>query len=415
MIERSHWFLPVDTTPTVPAMARALVIIPNDSYRTADFVAAAEALSIELAIASEERPPLRPDDRFVLINCGDPESSASAIVDLALQSPIDAVVAADDTGVEIAALASRALGLASNPPVAAAATLDKAAARRLLAAAEVPQPEFQLLGPEDDPVAVVAGFGGSVVIKPTMLSAGRGVLRVDRPGDAVAAVKRIRDIVAEARRDPRTPLLVERYVDGAEVSVEGIVWGGRLEVLAIFDKPVPMTGPAFEETIFVTPSRLDPVVLSEVERVTAASVAAIGLTEGPIHAELRIEPSERGHGHPMMIEVAARTIGGLCGRSLRFGLLGTPLETMVLRHALGMRKESLRRETGAAGVAMIPIPSAGRLVSVTGLDRARNLHSVTDIEITAPIGSHVAPPPDGDRYLGFVFAHSATPGEVKRT
>lgn len=408
-------------------MARALVIIPTDSYRAADFIAAAEALSVELAIASEERPPLRRDDRFVSIDCTDPVASARAVVDLAMRSPIDAVVAADDTGVEIAALASEALGLPSNPPAAAAATLDKAESRRLLAAAEVPQPDFELLGPGDDPAAVVAGFGGPVVIKPTMLSAGRGVLRVDHPGDAEKTVERIRGIVADARRNPETPLLVERYVDGDEISVEGIVWGGKVEVLAVFDKPMPMTGPAFEETIFVTPSRLHPEVLDEVERVTAAAVAALGLTEGPIHAELRIEPqvvrsamhdklspeSDRVHGRPMMIEIAARTIGGLCGRSLRFGLLGAPLETMVLRHALGMPKKSLRRETRAAGVAMIPIPSAGRLVSVTGVDHARNLPSITDIEITAPIGSRVASPPEGDRYLGFVFGRSATPGEVE--
>ena len=396
------------TRSTVLLMPRALVIIPNDSYRAADFIAAAEALSVELTIASEERPPLRPDDRFVVIDCKDPARSAEAVVDLASRSPIDAVVAADDTGVEIAALASAALGLAANPPAAAAATLDKAAARHLLGAAEIPQPEYRLLTPDDDPAAVVAGFGAPVVIKPTMLSAGRGVLRVDRPGDAPAVADRIRAIVADARRDPTLPLLVERYVPGTEVSVEGIVWGGLVEVLAVFDKPVPMEGPAFEETIFVTPSRLDSAVLDEVNRVTAAAVTALGLTEGPIHAELRIED-----GRPVVIEIAARTIGGLCGRSLRFGLLGAPLETIVLRHALGMPKKSLRRETAAVGVAMIPIPRSGRLAGVSGLDRVGEIPSITDIEITAHVGSRLAPPPEGDRYLGFVFSRAERPGTVE--
>ncbi len=408
-------------------MARALVIIPNDSYRAADFVAAAEGLSVELAIASEERPPLRPDDRFVKIDCTDPAASARALVELATRTPIDAVIAADDTGVEIAALASEALGLKANPPAAAAATLDKAAARHLLAAAEVPQPEFDLLGPGDDPEAVVARFGGPVVIKPTMLSAGRGVLRVDRPGDAAPTATRIREIVARAGRDPELPLLVERYIPGDEVSVEGIVWAGEVEVLAVFDKPMPMAGPAFEETIFVTPSRLSAAVLDEVHRITSRAVSALGLTEGPIHAELRIEPQVGGNSmrheltgepggkpfRPIVIEVAARTIGGLCGRSLRFGLLGSPLETMVLRHALGMPKKSLHRESAAVGVAMIPIPSAGRLVAVDGVNRVADLPTVTGIEITTPVGSRVAPPPDGDRYLGFVFARGATPGEVE--
>lgn len=391
-------------------MPRVLVIVPNDSYRAADFAAAAEALSVDLAIASEERPPLRPDDRFVEIDCHDPAGSAAAVADLATHTPIDAIVAADDAGVEIAALASAALGLPSSPPAAAAATIDKSSARRLLAAGEVPQPRFALLGPQDDAESVVRAFGGPVVIKPTMLSAGRGVLRVDRPEDAAASTARIRAIVEEAGRNGDAPLLVERYVDGPEVSVEGIVWGGEVEILAIFDKPLPMAGPAFEETIFVTPSRLDPPVLAEVERVTAAAVAALGLTEGPIHAELRVE-----EGKPVVIEIAGRTIGGLCGRALRFGLLGAPLETMVLRHALGMRKTSLRREPGASGVLMIPIPGSGKLRSVDRVDEVRALPGVVSVDITAPLGSRVAPPPDGDRYLGFVFARAQHPSAVEST
>jgi biotin carboxylase len=394
----------------VGVVPRVLVIVPNDSYRAADFVAAADALSVELAIASEERPPLRPDDGFVRIDCADPIGSAEAVADLAVRTPIDAIVAADDTGVEIAARASELLGLRANPPAAAAATLDKLTARRLLAAGEVPQPEFVALESGDDPAPVVAGFGGPVVIKPPMLSAGRGVIRVDEPADASATVDRIRRIVSAAGRDADTPLLVERYVDGPEVSVEGIVWGGDVEILAILDKPIPMTGPAFEETIFVTPSRHDPAVLAEVERITASAVRALGVTEGPIHAELRIED-----GRPVVIEVAGRTIGGLCGRALRFGLFGAPLETMVLRHALDLRKPSLRRESSASGVLMIPTPRSGTLQAVEGAEAVRSLPGVTSVELTAPIGSAVAPPPEGDRYLGFVFARAPHPAEVEDT
>jgi biotin carboxylase len=391
-------------------MPRVLVIVPNDSYRAADFVAAAEALGVDLSIASEERPPLRTDDRFVQIDCANPVASAEAVAGLASHTPVDAIVAADDTGVEIAALAAESLGLPANPPHAAHATLDKAAAREALRAGEVPQPEFRLLSAGEDPVSAVASFGGPVVMKPTNLSAGRGVLRVDDPQGAAETTERIRGILAAAGEDPTADLLIERYVDGPEVSVEGIIWDGEVEILAVFDKPIAMTGPAFEETIFVTPSRHSVEVLAEIERVTTAAVHALGLTEGPIHAELRIED-----GRPRIIEVAGRTIGGLCGRALRFGLLGAPLETMVLRHALGMRKRSLRRERAAAGVLMIPIPRAGTLREVRGLDEVRSMPNVTSVEVTAPVGSRVAPPPDGDRYLGFVFARAVDPAEVETT
>lgn len=391
-------------------MPRVLVVVPNDSYRASDFVAAAEALGIELALASEERPPLRPDDRFVEIDCRNPTEGAEAIADLASRTPIDAVVAADDAGVEIAARAASMLGLTANDPLAAAATLDKAVMRARLAASEVPQPPFRLLHPTDDPEQVAASFGRPVVIKPTGLNAGRGVLRVDEPRHASATVERIRRIVERHGGDPQAPLLIERYVEGPEISVEAMLWDGEIEVLAIFDKPLPMTGPAFEETIFVTPTRHDPGVVAETERVISAAVRSLGLGEGPIHAELRIE-----EGRPQVIEVAGRTIGGLCGRALRFGLLGAPLETLVLRHALGMRKESLRRERDASGVLMVPIPRSGVLRSVSGVDTVRGMPHVTSVEITTPVGSHVAPPPDGDRYLGFVFARAADPATVEET
>jgi biotin carboxylase len=391
-------------------MPRVLVVIPNDSYRAADFVAAAEALSVEIAIASEERPPLRPDDRFVRIDCSSPEWSAQEIAALASRTPIDAVIAADDAGVEIASLASEAMGLTASSPSAAAATLDKAVTRRLLAVGEVPQPDFLLLGNDDDPRRAAAAFDGPVVIKPTMLSASRGVLRVDSPSEAAAVVTTVRAIVERAGRDHTAPLLLEHFIDGPEVSVEGIVWDGELEILAVFDKPLPMDGPAFQETIFITPSRMNQSVLTEVERVTAAAVSALGLTEGPVHAELRIED-----GRPMVIEVAGRTIGGLCGRALRFGLLGAPLETMVLRHALGMRKSSMHREPAASGVLMIPIPKPGTLLEITGLDEVRSMAGVVSVEITAPLGTEVAPPPYGDRYLGFVFARADDPTTVERT
>lgn len=391
-------------------MPRVLVVVPNDSYRASDFVAAADALGIELALASEERPPLRPDDRFVQIDCRDPVGSSQAVADLAARTPIDAVVAADDAGVEIAARAASMLGLTANDPVAAAATLNKAAMRARLAASEVPQPTFVVLAANDDPERAVASFGEPVVIKPTGLSAGRGVLRVDEPGAASATVERIRRIVADHGGDPEAPLLVERYVNGPEISVEAILWDGEVEVLAIFDKPLPMSGPAFEETIFVTPTRHDLEVVAETERVVAAAVRALGLEEGPIHAELRIED-----GRPQVIEIAGRTIGGLCGRALRFGLLGAPLENLVLRHALGMRKESLRRERVASGVLMVPIPRPGMLRSVRGVDTVREMPEVTSVEITTPVGTRVAPPPDGDRYLGFVFARAADPTTVEQT
>lgn len=389
-------------------MPRVLVILPTGTYRAADFVEAADSLGVELAIASEEEPPLGQGDRFVRIDCSHPETAAETLADLAATTPVDAVVPADDAGVVIAALAAQRLGLPHNPPHAAASTRNKAMMRRLLARAEVPQPAFRVVSASDDPREAVLQVGLPAVIKPLSLQGSRGVIRVDDLDQVNAAAERIRRILATAGDNPNEPLIVEGFMPGDEVALEGLLWNGELEVLAVFDKPDPLEGPYFEETIYVTPSRHHPEVLAEVEHVTARAAAALGLREGPIHAELRI-----GNGVVRVVEVAARTIGGLCGRSLRFGLLGTPLEVLVLRHALGMRKPGLRREPSASGVMMLPIPGAGTLRGVAGKERALAVPGITGLEITVPLGGRLVPLPEGDRYLGFLFARASTAQEVE--
>ncbi len=384
-------------------MPRVLVVLPTSTYRAADFVAAAEALGVELAIASEEEPPIALGDRFVVVSCDDETGSAAAIADLAARTPIDAIVAADDAGVVMAARAAEAIGLSHNSPGGVAATRDKSAMRTLLAAAEVPQPDFVLLPDGTDPEVVVASFDGPVVMKPIGLSASQGVIRIDSPADAPSTAERIRGI-----QGSHNPLLVERFVPGAEVAVEAMAWDGSLEILAVFDKPEPLEGPFFEETVYVTPTRHPPGTVDAILDTTRRAAAALDITQGPVHAELRVSD-----GRAVVIEVAARSIGGLCGRSLRFGLMGTSLEVMILRQALGMRKIGLHREAGASGVLMVPIPSRGTLEGFDGMDEMLALPAITGFEPAIPVGEEVVPLPEGDRYLGFVFARAATPDEVE--
>jgi biotin carboxylase len=312
----------------------------------------------------------------------------------------------------IAALAGQALGLAANKPEAVARTRDKAAMRAALAApapeARPAQPAFRVVHRDGDVVAAAEVVGWPVVVKPVSLSASRGVIRADDPAGAQAAAARIWAILDEDCHPEDEPILVEAYVPGEEVAVEALLRAGRLEVLAVFDKPDPLTGPYFEETLYVTPSRLPAAVQGAITRSVAAAAAAIGLTEGPVHAELRIDPE----GQPWVLELAARTIGGLCARTLRFAA-GVTLEELVLRHALGLSLDP-RREDRAAGVMMLPIPRAGRLVAVRGQEEARATPGVTALEISLLPDRDVRPLPEGDRYLGFLFARAATPAEVEQ-
>jgi biotin carboxylase len=377
---------------------RILLLLPTSTYRAPDFVRAAAHLGVDVVVGSEQEQALAADmgDRAVVVPLSDATAAAAVIVALDARAPIDAVVAVDDQGVLVAATAGERLGFPHNPPNAVAATRDKASMRAALATAEVPQPAFAMA---TDP-GKLPDLGYPCVVKPVDLSGSQGVIRADDAEEARAAATRVRAITGG-------PLLVEEYVPGAEVAVEGILSDGDLEVLAVFDKPDPLVGPYFEETIYVTPSRLPPATLARVADLTGRACAATGLVEGPVHAELRIDGDRM-----WVIEVAARSIGGLCARALRFGA-GIALEELILRHALRMPLDGLVREQEASGVMMLPIPRAGVLREVRGQEAAHAVPGVTGLEITVPRGRRVRPLPEGDRYLGFLFARGATPAAVE--
>lgn len=386
-------------------MPTAVVVLPSTTYRAADFVAAAQALGVGLIVASESPPPIDMGDGYLQIDCSDPALAAAAIVALGDRVGIDGVVAADDAGVVVAALTGQTLGLRSNTPEAAAATRDKGAQRQALATAEVPQPRFVVIGPDDDALAAATSIGYPLVIKPVDRAAGQGVMRVDHPEDLIPHMDRLRRITG-----PSAQVVIESYMSGVEVAVEGIVSDGVLTVLAIFDKPDAGAGPFFPETILVTPSRLPVASALECERVAHAALNAIGISHGPVHVELLVAGAE-----VRVIELAARSIGGLCSKSLNFGLMGTTLETLILRNALGIDKPELHRESVASGVLMIPIPKPGRFVEIRNIDAVRQLPHVTGIDVTIRPGRIVEPPPEGDRYLGFVYARATDPEDVENS
>ena len=388
-----------------------LLIVPSVTYRAPDFMAAARELGAAVTVASERRAAMSTamGERTLTLRLSDPQDAAETIVARARDTPFAAILGVDDQGVMTAALAAERLGLAHNPPAAVACTRDKAAMRRALAEAHVPQPCFALLAAGADVPTAARKIGLPCVVKPLSLSGSRGVIRAEDPDRARAAAERVRGILAATGEPADVPLLLESYVPGAEVAVEGLLCSGRLEVLAIFDKPDPLEGPYFEETLYVTPSRLPAAVLAEVERITAQAVRALGLREGPVHAELRVP--DQG---VRVLELAARSIGGLCSRALRFGA-GVSLEQLILRHALGLGADDLARESVAAGVMMIPIPRAGTLVEVGGQAQARAVEGIDGLQITIPRGRPVVPLPEGDRYLGFLFARGLTAAAVERS
>lgn len=391
--------------------SRLLLLLPTTTYRTEAFVDAASKLGVELVCASERPSTLQAlaPEGLVTLDFNDPVSSSETIARFARRRPIDAVVAVDDLTTVVAAAISQRLGLKANSLSAASAARDKHTMRRRLASAGVPVPRFRLVKLADDPAALAEGVEYPCVLKPLMLSASRGVIRANDAREFVVAFRRIAAILERtpSADEARQALLVEEFVPGREVALEGLLVGGTLHVLALFDKPDPLDGPFFEETIYVTPSRLPETGQDRIAVVTRDACSALGLTEGPIHAELRV--NDRG---PFVLEVAARSIGGLCARTLRFGT-GLSLEELILCHALGRPLESLERERQSAGVMMIPIPRAGRLTAVHGTSEATAVDAIEEVAITMHPGQEVVPLPEGWQYLGFIFARGETPAAVE--
>ena len=399
---------------------RVLLLIPTTTYRAEPFVEAARRLGVEVQVGSNRchvLAELWPPAGSLVLRFDEPQQAAAAIVAQAESSPLDAILAVDDQATEIAALAADALGLPHNSPAAARTARNKREMREALARAGVPAPRhlvFALSEPPERAASAVRGaFGFPCVVKPLLLTGSRGVIRIDDEAELVSAWRRLRAILSapELRGNPdpaASEVLVEEFVPGGEAALEGILTGGVLHVLALFDKPDPLDGPFFEETIYVTPSRLRSSVQADLAATAQHAAAALGLREGPVHAELRVNPAGS-----WVIEVAGRSIGGLCSRALRFGLGDISLEEVILRHALGMELDPLVRASEASGVMMIPIPRAGVMRGVEGIEAAEAVPGVTGVSITIRAGEQVVPLPEGASYLGFIFARGNSPAQVE--
>lgn len=375
---------------------------------------AAEHLGVEVVVGTDSRQAMEREvpGRTLAVDLRRPERSVSRIAGFHEEYPLDAVVACDDESVVLAAMASAELGLPNNPPAAAVSSRDKRLTRRRQYEAGMRTPVHVVFETGEDPLQAAARVRYPCVLKPLFLSGGRGVMRADDADGFREAFERIRTILARPevrRRDSGEAdrILVEDFIPGIEVSVEGLLRDGVLHVLAVFDKPIPLVGPTFEETMFITPSRLCPGWLDAIREEARRGCAALGLREGPVHVELRVRD-----GEPWLLEVGARTIGGLCARALRFGA-GVSLEELVLRHALGMDTASVHRDEDASGVMMLPIPGTGRLRKVSGVRAAREVPGIRGVEITVTRGEVIEPPPEGSRYLGFIFASGDDPTYVE--
>jgi biotin carboxylase len=383
-------------------------------YQTRSFAEAAKRLGVTVIIGSDRCHQLDDPwaDGAVPLRFEEPENAGSHLirtVQCRAGEKIGAILALGDRQTATAAYVASLLHLSYNSPESVENCRSKLRQREVLQKAGLPVPDFFSFVLTEPIDSVLARVIFPCVLKPLRLAASQGVIRADNPAEFVAAAERIARLLASpelqvTREADLDRLLVERYIPGTEVALEGVLDGGQLRVLALFDKPDPLEGPYFEESIYVTPSRLSENIQEQISACAAKSVRALGLTEGPVHAEFRVNDQR-----PWVLEVAPRPIGGLCSRVLRFGPERIFLEELLIRKALRLPSADLQREPDAAGVMMIPVPRSGILEEVDGTEEALALPGICEIHITARLHDFIAAWPEGSSYLGFIFARAKTP------
>lgn len=403
----------------MPLSKRVLLFASKLGYQTRAFNSVAEKLGVELVFITDRCHRLNDpwEDGAVAAHFETPEAAACSVIHSQNGLPVDGILALGDRPTATAAYVARQLGIPFHHPASVETCRSKIRMREVFRAAGLPTPWFRSLPLHPLPEPALLGISYPCVLKPLSLSASQGVVRADNRDQFLAGALGLRQLLdspeIRATREPNLDqMLVEEYLAGREVAVEAILNEGDLRVLAIFDKPDPLEGPYFEETIYVTPSRLAPEFQRQLESALPGVVLALGLSHGPLHAEFRI--NENGI---WPIEVAPRPIGGMCARALRFQLHASQelvsLEELLLRHALALPGADAPRETKASGVMMIPVPSSGTFEDLRGLDCARQVAGVTSVEITARLHDYIKAWPEGSSYLGFIFANGQTPAQVE--
>ena len=388
-------------------MQRILIVAATTGYQTQMFVEAGKRLGYEIVLATDRCHVLADPwgDRAIPLRFEDPEGSAARLAGMA---DVDGIVALGDRPAAVAAVIAERLGIVYNPPAAVRACRDKHLMRARFRAAGLNVPDYRRVPLADDPARHARSCPYPCVLKPLGLSASRGVIRVDGPAEFIAAFERIHAIlrspdVARLREQQDEFIQIESFIPGREFALEGLLTAGRLQTVAIFDKPDPLDGPYFEETIYVTPSREPAATQRAIVHTAQQAASALGLIEGPLHAEMRVN----GDG-VWMLEVAARPIGGLCARVL------PELCESILRHAAGERPVIVPQLDSAAGVMMIPVPRAGIYERTEGVEAALSITGIVDVAITAKQGQKLEPLPEGNSYPGFIFARAGTPRAVER-
>ena len=382
-----------------------ILIIPSASYRTGPFMNAIKKLDLKVLVISDKSQVFsgKYPDNLIIINFNHWKDKSVEISKWAKNNGLKAVIGVDEESIVLAANLSNFLNVDHNSIESVLLTKNKYLMRTELIKTGLCSPWFKIFSIYESSNKIINEISFPCVIKPTFLSGSRGVMRVNTKKELSEGIKTLNELLSldELRKrggKQSDYIMIEEYIPGKEVAIEGIVSEGKLTMLAIFDKPELLEGPTFEETIIVTPSVLTKKIQYSLLETLQVVVKALGIVKGPVHAEARI--NRNGN---YILECASRSIGGLCSKVLEFQG-GISLEELILRSYLGRNIEKSKLIGNARGVMMMPTEKKGILKEIGGVKDALVVKGVTDLQITVKPGEKLQPLPKGDRYLGFIFA-----------
>ena len=369
-------------------MKKLLLVIPENSYKSNDFVFAAEKLGIDFMIITDSEQVSSKFSDTVIINKFDAELNKNNIKKL---KDVTHVLPVDHSALKFSGYLVDLLEVKGNKLESINLSMNKYESRKIFNSLLDIKANNEIIKNIDD-INIFINKNGTSVLKPNYGTASKSVLKINN-------VEKNKEQIEKLMQDCfDQDLVIEEYIDGKEYALEGTIINSELKKIVIFDKPVEYKHPYFEESIYITPSELSSEAEKRVVSIVDKACKKIGLEDGPVHVEFKINENQI-----FIIEINPRMIGGLCSRCLSFGLFKVSLEEIILHAFMNNELKNIELLNNYVGVLMIPTPKSGKFISINKKE-LENIQNISNVEITVPEGSDLLEPPYGDKYLGFAFS-----------
>ena len=377
-------------------MKKLLLVIPENSYKSNDFVTSAEKLDLDFLVITDSQQVFGQFSDTVIIHGFDEELENDVKEKL---QDVTHILPVDHSALKFSAYLVDLLKAKGNNTKSINTAMNKFESRNIFNSISEIKIQNAIVNKIED-IEIFINENGTSVLKPIYGTASKSVIKVESFQENKAEVEKLMQDCSDQ------DLIIEEFVDGSEYALEGNLINSELNKIVIFDKPINYKEPYFEESIYIAPTEIPDKTQKEIVNLIGKACKKLGLENGPVHVEFKIHNKEI-----FIIEINPRMIGGLCSRCLSFGLFKTSLEEIALHAFLNNELKSIDLLSNFVGVLMIPTPISGKFISINK-NELESIPNVSGVEITVSENSNLLEPPFGDKYLGFVFSQGDSKEKV---